>query len=345
MVEFSVVIPVYNGEQYIGAAIESVLKQTHPAFNILVLESCSDDSTMSIIESYRDPRISIFAAPSRLGIEDNWKRILNLDLLPYMTILGQDDLLYPEFLQEMAALIEAEPEASLYHTHFHFIDAEGKLVRPSRPTPYRETADEFLRALHLSRRDSRATGFVMRSADYRRIGGFGAFPGLMYAADVAWYRLAGISYKVCSPRYLFSFRVHEQSASHAVSLYGLYEASQQYLEFLANSDYNKSPTNAALARQYVESTFHGQYHRILVGLIASADPERLKAYQEVNTRLLADAARDRLFPVYDLPSRLYEAVARLPYPLRALPLRIILGVRRIRRYIRERSLQASSARR
>ena len=53
----------------------------------------------------------------------------------------------------------------------------------------------------------------------------------------------------------------------------------------------------------------------------------------------------RLFPVFDVPSRLYEAVARLPYPVRALPFRIILVVRRIRRYLRERDVRSSTAHR
>ncbi len=337
--EFSVVMPVRNGEAYIASAIESVLGQTYPEFNILILESCSDDKTLSIIESYRDSRIAVFPTPAPIPIEANWARILNLDLSEYMTILGQDDLLYPDFLTEIARLIAADPDASLYHTHFDFIDPAGKLIRPCKPAPYRETADDFLRGLHRSQQDSRATGYVMRSADYKRVGGFPGFPSLMYADDMTWYRLAAVSYKVCSPRSLFAFRVHEHSASHVVNLYRLYEASKQYLDNLRRSDYFKSADNAAAAHQYVRTTFHGQYHRALVGLMASDDPQRLREYGEVKRRLLAEAKKDHLFSVYDLPSRLYEIVARLPYPLRVLPHRVILGVRWIRRYLRERNTQ------
>jgi glycosyltransferase involved in cell wall biosynthesis len=346
--EISVIMPVYNGEPYVGAAIDSIIQQTYRAFSIVILESCSTDGTVSTIDSYRDrypdAPISVLRAASLLGIEDNWKRILDLDLSEYMTILGQDDLLYPDFLGEIADLIRVSPEASLYHTHFDFIDSGGNVVRPSRAEPYRETGDEWLRSLHLGRRDSRATGFVMRSADYKRIGGFPGFPSLMYADDATWYQLAANSYKVCSPRCLFAFRVHEQSASHLVNVHRLYEASKRYLDFLAGSDYGRSSANMALARRYVEQTFNGQYHRILVGLIASSDPGQFRDYVEIKNRLLAEAAKDRLFHVYDIPSGFYEAVARLPYPLRALPLGIILGVRRIRRYLRERDVRPASTR-
>src|SRR5205823_3325049 len=109
-------------------------------------------------EQYPDARLSVFPVASPLGIEDNWKRILELDLSEYMTILGQDDVLYPEFLQEIASLIEANADASLYHTRFDFIDSAGDVIRPSRSAPYAETADEWLRNLHLTRRDSRASG-------------------------------------------------------------------------------------------------------------------------------------------------------------------------------------------
>jgi glycosyltransferase involved in cell wall biosynthesis len=339
---FSIVMPVRNGEPYIAAAIESVLGQTYPDFNILVLESSSNDKSLSIIQSYSDSRITVFPATSQLSIEENWARILGLDLAEYMTILGQDDLLYPDFLEEIAGLIAADPDASLYHAHFDFIDGDGKLIRQCKPIPHRETADDFLRGLHLSRRDSRATGYVMRSADYKRIGGFPGLPSLMYADDLTWYRLAAMSHKIASPRSLFAFRIHKHSASHVVSLYRLYEASKQYLESLRQSDYFKIADNAEVARRYVQATFNGQYHRILVGLMASVDPQQFAEYQEIKRRLLAE---DRLFTVYDLPSRLYETVARLPYWLRALPYRAILGIRWMRRYIRDRNGQRVSARR
>jgi len=95
--EFTIVIPVRNGENYIGAAISSILSQSYPHFNILVLENGSTDKTVEIVSKIADDRIRIVPAASPLEMEANWRRILDLDLAEYLTILGHDDICTPNF--------------------------------------------------------------------------------------------------------------------------------------------------------------------------------------------------------------------------------------------------------
>ncbi len=335
---FSIVIPVRNGGKYISAAVESILNQTYRHFNVVVLENCSTDDTVLIITAFGDPRISIFPAPAPLSIEDNWRRILDLDLSEYLTILSYDDLLYPGFLQEIADLIDAQPRASLYCAHFHLIDERGNVIRPCKPIPYKETAEDFLRARHCFKRDTFGTGYVTRSADYKKVGGLPPFPMLLYADDVAWYRLASLSSKVCSPSYLFAYRHHAQSASQLVALPSLYKASKQYLAFLSQSDYFVSPANAALARHLVRVTFNGRYHLLLADLIASGDAEMLQEYKKAKAQLLVAASTDRLFQVYDLISRVLELLVYVPVP-RALKkplLRLIETIGNLTRSLRQK---------
>lgn len=336
--DFSVVIPVRNGGKYISAAVESILKQTYQRFNIIVLENCSTDDTVSLIAAFGDPRISIFPAPAPLSIEDNWQRILDLDLAEYLTILSHDDLLYPDFLQEIADLIDANPQASLYGAHFHLIDERGNVIRPCQPMPYEETAESFLRARHRFKRDTFGTGYVARSADYKKVGGLPPFPMLLYADDIAWYRLANLSSKVCSPKYLFAYRRHPQSASQLVDLLSLYQASKQYLAFLSQSDYFTSPANAALGHHLVKVTFHGRHHLLLAELIASGDAGMLQEYKKAKAQLLAKASADSLFQVYDPISRVLELLAFAPAPrvLKKFLLRLTEAIGNLTRSLRQK---------
>lgn len=57
---FSVVMPAYNAERYVGEAIESVLAQTLPSWELLVVDDCSTDRTLEVCQSYRDSRIRVF---------------------------------------------------------------------------------------------------------------------------------------------------------------------------------------------------------------------------------------------------------------------------------------------
>ncbi len=66
----SVVMPVYNAERYLRKAIESILRQSHKGFEFIIIEDCSKDSSLSIIENYakRDPRILLLRNMENLGV-------------------------------------------------------------------------------------------------------------------------------------------------------------------------------------------------------------------------------------------------------------------------------------
>lgn len=329
---FSIVIPVRNGERYVGLAVESVLRQTYPHFNVFVLENGSKDRTMEIVRSYQDARIRCLPAPRDLNIEENWARIVDLDLADYVTVLSHDDLFYPHFLEEIARLIAAYPEGSLYMTHFDLIDDAGKTIRACYPMPEREDGSQFLHQLHQLRRESYATGYVMRSADYRRIGGIPPLPDLMFADHLMAYRLGAIRYKVCSPRSSFAYREHEHSISHVVKLDRIYEAAKQYLEALDAAGFLSQPDQREAALRYVSFIFNAHYHKILAGLIASDNPEDYRTYRAIKAHILADHQAKPLFTVYDRASQLYERIASVrPRPVKRLLYRLVVEVRRYRR--------------
>src|SRR5690606_31492771 len=104
---FSIIIPTRNGQRYIAETLRSALAQTYPRYAVIVLESGSDDRTVEIVQSFSSERVTLLSEPAPLSIEENWARILALDLEGYLTILGHDDILYPGFLETIAGLIEA----------------------------------------------------------------------------------------------------------------------------------------------------------------------------------------------------------------------------------------------
>jgi hypothetical protein len=166
------------------------------------------------------------------GIEANWSRILGLEKRELLTIVGQDDVLHPGFLEEIGRLVERHPEAALYRTHFRLVDESGRMLRPCRPLPEREDAATFLAARLRGERDSFATGWVMRSGDYDRIGGIPPFPRLLYADDALFLRLMAESWIATSHLDGFAYRVHAQSVSNSPALADLLSAWKSYAAFL-----------------------------------------------------------------------------------------------------------------
>ena len=64
----SVIMPAYNGEKYIGAAIESILNQTYGNWELIIIEDKSTDNTLDVIQKYKDSRISLYLNPCNKGI-------------------------------------------------------------------------------------------------------------------------------------------------------------------------------------------------------------------------------------------------------------------------------------
>jgi glycosyltransferase involved in cell wall biosynthesis len=75
----SVLIPTYNYARYLSQTIESVLAQNFDDMEILIVDDCSRDNTMEILEKYRrlDDRIRVFLNTSNLGMVNNWNRALS----------------------------------------------------------------------------------------------------------------------------------------------------------------------------------------------------------------------------------------------------------------------------
>jgi glycosyltransferase involved in cell wall biosynthesis len=213
MASFSVVLPVRNGGEHFKQCISGILSQSVTEFNLFVLDNNSSDGSIQWLSTINDPRISVVTASKDLTIEENWARVLELEMNEFITLIGHDDILMPNYLEEMALLIGSHPHASLYQTHFNYIDTNGLLIRSCVAMDATIEADSFLMKMLQSKIDINGTGFMMRSADYKKIGGIPLFKNLLFADFALWQELAGLSYLAVSPRYCFSYRLHQSTTT------------------------------------------------------------------------------------------------------------------------------------
>ncbi len=96
---FSVVMPAYNAERFVGEAIESVLAQTLPEWELLVVNDCSTDRTLEVCNSYRDPRIRVFSTPQNLNAAGARNLALEHARGEFVALLDSDDLMAPNRLE------------------------------------------------------------------------------------------------------------------------------------------------------------------------------------------------------------------------------------------------------
>lgn len=233
--KFTIFIPVKNGRNYISPCVESILAQSYKHFDLVILGGFSTDGTCAWLRTLeaRDTRIKVIFSDKELGIEGNWDRILVAPKNEFMTIVGYDDLLDPDFLEVISEAIGEEPGSDLYLTHFRLIDSEGNLIRNCTPIPKYETAADFLASRMVGIRDSFGTGYVMRSAMYDKMGGIPSFPDLLYADDALWMSFMRNKLKITSCRICFSYRSHSGSVSGSPNLKAAFNGLKKYFEFLS----------------------------------------------------------------------------------------------------------------
>src|SRR3546814_10097336 len=75
--QVSVVMSVYNGEDYLSESIDSILRQTFEDFEFIIVDDASSDSTSRILAGYHDARLHILTNDARLGLTRSLNRALS----------------------------------------------------------------------------------------------------------------------------------------------------------------------------------------------------------------------------------------------------------------------------
>lgn len=127
---FSVVIPLYNKEDYIGKTIQSVLHQTYSEFEIIVVNDSSTDRSLKVVESFKDSRIKIYTIPNggvsiarNYGIQKATHEII--------AFLDSDDVWEENYLYSINELILRFPNAGLYASAYSAV-CKGKVLYTNR---------------------------------------------------------------------------------------------------------------------------------------------------------------------------------------------------------------------
>ena len=103
----SVIIPTHNGEQYLAEAIESILKQSYPNYEILVLDNGSRDQTERIAKSFPQVSYSYSEIPSAAAARSHG---VSLARGEYISFLDQDDVWAPHKLSKQVEFLQSNPQ-------------------------------------------------------------------------------------------------------------------------------------------------------------------------------------------------------------------------------------------
>lgn len=120
----SVVIPTYNRSGLLRLAIESVLAQTYPAIEVIVVDDGSSDDTPAVAATFAD-RITYLRQTNQGGAAAR-NAGLRVARGKYINVLDDDDLMFPAKIERQVRVLEQRPEIGLVHCSYYMIDRDGQ---------------------------------------------------------------------------------------------------------------------------------------------------------------------------------------------------------------------------
>ena len=124
----SVVMPVYNVEAYVAEAIDSVLAQTLPDFELIIVDDGGHDRSLEICRSYHDARIRIVSQSNR-GLAGARNTGIAAARASYVAFLDSDDRWLPEKLALHVIHLDNNPSDGVSFSPSRFIDCDGSPMR------------------------------------------------------------------------------------------------------------------------------------------------------------------------------------------------------------------------
>lgn len=125
----SVIIPMYNAERYIAECLDSILLQTFQDYEVIVIDDCSTDTSLEIVESYLEKFggcLKIFRVDKNVGVGAARNKGLNLSRGEYVFFMDADDLLMLDGLEEMHTLAKSAYADVVDCARFYKMSDNGK---------------------------------------------------------------------------------------------------------------------------------------------------------------------------------------------------------------------------
>lgn len=204
-------LPVYNGEAYLAAAIDSILEQDYQDLELLIADNGSTDGSLRIAEAAaaRDPRVRVHASPENRGAAWNYNRLVSLAQGEYFKWAAHDDVLRPAFLSRCVEVLDSRQDVVLVYTRAVDIDERDEVVHEYDLPAYATSGSPSVRARTVLLRPSPCfeSFGLMRTAQLRTTGCIGAYT----SSDRTLFlelSMLGLFFEV--PEVLFLHRQHPE---------------------------------------------------------------------------------------------------------------------------------------
>jgi glycosyltransferase involved in cell wall biosynthesis len=304
MMPFSVVIPLYNKANFIQNCLESVLKQTHKEFEVILVNDGSTDGCETVVERFQDSRIHLVHQENK-GVSTARNKAISLAKHEWIALIDADDYWYPNHLEELQNTIEQFPKADVVCNNYEILLEKDYVKYPTFSIEYPLKAQYIKDYFKGSLIDPIAcmSSICFKPSFFKQVGGFdidiksGEDTDLMIK-----FGLKGII--------AFNPKIGAR--------------------YIINSENNLAKTNSFTDRLYFISKYKREENK----------NSSLKAYLDVNRYALAIRCKLALNPLWKeiIPEISPENLNYKQKILLRFPAKILISIKRFQNYLTDKGL-------
>ncbi len=209
----SVVMPVYNAEPYLAAAVRSLLDQTFGDFELIAIDDGSTDGSLAVLRAFDDPRLVVVSQHNQ-GVSATLNAGLALARGVYVARHDADDLSLPSRLARQVEVMEADPRLGLLGSNYQIIDERDRVLDVTKVFCHPE---DVRLAMVLSNQYGHGS-VMIRASVLAAVGGYEGMSGyprsFVEDADL-WMRLGQMSPIANLPEPLYLWRRHQASVGRS----------------------------------------------------------------------------------------------------------------------------------
>ena len=284
--KFTIAIPAYKAH-YLKECIDSILAQTLSDFELIIVNDASPEDIDSIVNLYSDSRIRYYKNDKNFGAEhvvDNWNKCLSYAEGEFFVLMGDDDMLEVNYLEEFDKLIEKHPECNVYHCRSVIIDEKSEFIMLTETRPEVESVYENIWHRLFISRTQFISDFVYNTESLKKKGGFYKLP-LAWASDDISSFIASTDKGVANTNHpVFKYRRHTLNISTTGNVKLKLDAillENSWIERFLENDYTQSENDLLLKKMIVKNLSRRLVKKIIYTLQINFKCLSLKGFIQI----------------------------------------------------------------
>lgn len=257
MVTISFIMPAYKAA-YIRKAIESIIAQTVPDWELVVVDDCSPENLEEIVKEFKDPRIRYERNSKNLGGHDlveQWNHSISFAHGDWIVLAGDDDMYDPRFAERIIDLASKYPTVNLIRSRVEQIGEKGEhLGDDGKPEEF-EAKEKFFEDYLDAKAFTCIGNYAFRRCKLAEIGGFFELP-CAFGSDIVTPILMSDKGVAGTEEMLFKFRISSiHLSSNTGKLAEKQEAVNCMFEWFESIGYIRA-FHARLHAKYIYDIFN-----------------------------------------------------------------------------------------